>query len=101
MITNEILYHEIQTLKKLIRLASIEEVSLNRACKILHIGYDKMVELILSKKIKARPVNSKKSSRGLSYKIKIADIQEFQNKSEVDLRLVKFKSVEQIVKEAL
>lgn len=105
MITNELIYTELVTIKKqlakLLRKNSVEEISLNRACRRMHIGYDTIMELIRLKKIIARPINSKHSKNGISYKIKISSIEDYQSRPDVDLRIVEIKSIPQLIKEAL
>lgn len=98
IITNEMIWNKLNKLERMLKGRSVEEISMNRACSLLHIGYDKLVELVRSKKLEARAINSKKSKSGVTYKIKISSIQDYQSKPDIDLRMVKFESPEQIIK---
>jgi hypothetical protein len=57
---------------------SILEVSANRACKILTMGYETLIKEIESGKLRARKF---KSHGEIRYKIKVSDIKLYQNRN--------------------
>lgn len=70
---------ELRELKDREIAGSIEEISVNKARRLLGVGSDKVVELIKSGELKARPIY-----RGSikTYKIRVAEIREFQRRKE-------------------
>jgi len=96
-ITNEMIWQKLLNIEKMLRGKSVEEISVNRACKLLHMGYETLIEKITSGKIKARPVSSKKAKNGITYKLKISEIESYQEKPDIDLKPVKFETPEEII----
>lgn len=82
VITVSMLWQELQEVKSLLKAVakeqidnSIEEVSVNKATKLLKAGYPTIIELIESGELKARRYKAKGKTR---YRIRIADIRSFQ-----------------------
>lgn len=61
---------------------SVEEVSLNRACKLLKLGSYSVIQLVKSGKLRARVYRDNK--RKLRYRFRLADIKSFQDINKYD-----------------
>jgi hypothetical protein len=82
-VTSLMIWNELQEMKKQLEkltknnlAESLQEVSVNQACKILKQGRDKVVSAIEAGEIKARKY--KASNGEIRYRIRIVDIKEFQ-----------------------
>jgi len=82
-ISNEIIYKEQQEIKKMLRQLlhrdvehSIEEISLNKAAKQLHLCSRTVIRLVKDNRLKARVYRD--NNKKLRYRFKVADIHEFQ-----------------------
>lgn len=78
---------------------SIEEVSLNRACKLLKLGSYSVIQLVKSGKLKARAYRD--SNRKLRYRFRLVDIRAFQDSNKYDhvsLHADEVESAEEIAK---
>lgn len=89
LVTQEMIWNELQTIKKMMQSIidkneqfSIEEVSLNKACKLLHLGNPTIIELVKSGKLKARIYRDSKTK--LRYRFLLKDISEFQNSNKYE-----------------
>lgn len=94
VITVSMLWQELQEVKSLLRSVakeqidnSIEEVSVNRATRLLRLGYPSVIELIEKGDLKAREYQANGKTR---YRIRIADIRTFQEqkKRETEFSLI-------------
>lgn len=82
-ISNEKLYNELQDVKGMLRQLldrdvehSIEEISLNKAAKQLHLSSRTVIRLVKDNRLKARVYRD--NNKKLRYRFKVADIHEFQ-----------------------
>lgn len=78
---------------------SIEEVSLNKACKLLKLGSYSVIQLVKSGKLRARTYRD--SKRKLRYRFRLVDIRSFQEKNKYDhvsLHADEVESAEEIAK---
>jgi len=82
-ISNETLYNELQDVKGMLRQLldrdiehSIEEISLSKAAKQLHLSPNTVLKLVKDERLKARVYRD--NNKKLRYRFKIADIHEFQ-----------------------
>jgi hypothetical protein len=82
-ISNETLYNELQEVKGMLRQLlyrdvehSIEEISLNKAAKQLHLSSRTVIQLVKDNRLKARVYRD--NNKKLRYRFKVADIHEFQ-----------------------
>jgi hypothetical protein len=57
---------------------SIEEISLFKAARLLHVGEEKVLRLVETKKLRAIPYRD--NDRKKRYRFRVADIREYQNK---------------------
>lgn len=83
LVTLEMIWNELTNLEKKLdsfinntQEFSIEEVSLNRACKLLRLGNETVIKLVRSGKLQARTYRDKK--RQLRYRFLLKDIKTFQ-----------------------
>jgi|GEM_PF-3541157 len=83
-ISNETLYNEQQEIKRMLQMLldrdvkhSIEELSLYKAAKQLHLSPDTVIDLVKKGKLKSRTY--KDADRKTRYRFRIADIHSFQN----------------------
>lgn len=60
-------------------LESIQEISLNKAARLLKVHPDKVIGLIQDKKLKARKYRG--GNKQIRYRINLRDLQEFQKRS--------------------
>ncbi len=81
---SETIYNELQQVKTLLKKVlkkeveeSVEEISLDKASKILHCNSTKVIKLIKQKKLAARIQDGR-------YKIRIADIKKFQDENSLE-----------------
>lgn len=81
---SETIYKELQEVKSLLTKVlkkeveeSIEEISLDKASKILHCNSTRIIKLIKQKKLTARIQDGR-------YKIRIADIKRFQDENSIE-----------------
>jgi len=81
LILNEIssLRKEIEGLQKERNAASIQEMSLNNAARLLKVHPDKVIRLIENGKLKARKYRD--TERKIRYRLRAADIMEFQEQN--------------------
>jgi hypothetical protein len=86
LITQEMIWNRLNSLEKKIdkflndaQEASIEEISLNRAVKVLHLGNETIVHLVKSGKLEARLYRDKK--RKIRYRFLLSDIKKFQKEN--------------------
>ncbi len=84
LITQEQIYNKLTELEKKLdsflndaQEFSIEEVSLNKACKLLRLGNETVIRLVRSKKLEARTYRDSKT-RKLRYRFLLKDIKTFQ-----------------------
>jgi len=89
LITVEMIWNRLNSieekLNKLLNDAndfSIEEVSLNKACKLLHLGTDSIINLVKTGKLKARTYRD--SKRRIRYRFLLKDIKAFQESNKFD-----------------
>lgn len=78
---------------------SIEEVSLNKACKLLKLGSYSVIQLVKSGKLQARIYRD--SKRKLRYRFRLVDIRSFQENNKYDhvsLHADEVESAEEIAK---
>ena len=104
MITQKILFEKLLTVEEkldkiLLKEAeySIEEISLNRAKRILSLGVATIIRLVKTGKLKARTYKDK--NRVTHYRFRIADIRAFQKSKEYDhisLHAEDFETAEEI-----
>lgn len=83
LITQEQIYNKLTELEKKLdsflndaQEFSIEEVSLNKACKLLRLGNETVIRLVRSNKLQARTYRD--SKRKLRYRFLLKDIKTFQ-----------------------
>lgn len=86
IVTQRMIWDELQALKRQMndltkprkegRAYDLEEVSLYKACKLLHLGSDTVIGFIKGGELKARLHKSR--SGGVSYRLRLSDIQEWQ-----------------------
>ena len=83
LITQEQIFNKLTELEKKLdsflndaQEFSIEEVSLNKACKLLRLGNETMIRLVRSNKLQARTYRD--SKRKLRYRFLLKDIKTFQ-----------------------
>lgn len=83
IVTNEMIWRELQEQKKLLNKLiydhetySIEEISLNKAAKLLRLGPATVINLVKRGKLNARTYRD--SNRKTRYRFRLADIKEFQ-----------------------
>ena len=106
LITSKMIWEELQRqsklLKKLIEKEeqySIEEVSLNKASKLLKLGPNTVIDEVERGNLKARIYYDNK--RRKRYRFRLADIREFQEAYRYDVindEPIEFESVEDIAK---
>ncbi|MBS4034357.1 MAG: hypothetical protein KGZ85_07840 [Ignavibacterium sp.] len=78
---------------------SIEEISLNKACKLLKLGSYSVIQLVKSGKLQARVYRD--SKRKLRYRFRLVDIRAFQQNNKYDqvsLHADEVESAEEIAK---
>ncbi len=82
VITVSMLWQELQEVKNLLRSVAkeqidnnIEEVSVNKASRLMRVGYAKVIEHIENRELKARSYTANGKIR---YRIRVADIRAFQ-----------------------
>lgn len=82
-ISNETLYKGQQEIKRMLQILidrdiqhSIEEISLSKAAKQLHLSPNTVIQLVKDNRLKARVYRD--NNRKLRYRFKVADIHEFQ-----------------------
>ena len=80
------IYEELQETKKLVYKLlekdaeySINEISLDKAAKLLHVGSDTVLGCVHNGKLKARTYRDKNKVK--RYRFRLADIREFQKRS--------------------
>lgn len=83
LVTQEQIYNELKEVKSLLsklieekETFSIEEVSLNKACKLLRLGNETVIRLVRNKKLEARTYRDSKHK--LRYRFLLKDIKTFQ-----------------------
>src|SRR5574338_1275696 len=83
LITQEQIWNKLTDLEKKIdsflngaQEFSIEEVSLNKACKLLRLGNETVIRLVRNKKLEARTYRDSKHK--LRYRFLLKDIKSFQ-----------------------
>lgn len=86
LITQEQIWNKLTDLEKKIdsflngaQEFSIEEVSLNKACKLLRLGNETVIRLVRNKKLEARTYRDSKHK--LRYRFLLKDIKSFQERS--------------------
>jgi len=84
LVTSTMLYEEILETKKLLKELlekdydnSIEELSLYRASKKLHLGPETVIDLVKRGKLEARTFEDKKTGE-IRYRFPVANIRKFQ-----------------------
>lgn len=89
LITQEMIWNRLNSLEKKIdkflndaQEASIEEISLNKACRKLHLGSATVVHLVRTGKLKARIY--KDQTRRTRYRFLLNDIKIFQKENKYD-----------------
>lgn len=89
VVTQSMIWEELQEQKRLIKQLlerevenSIEEISLYKASKKLHLSQDTIVDLVKKGKLEARTY--KDSNKKTRYRFKISDIHKFQKESKYD-----------------
>lgn len=77
---------------------NIEEISLNKASKLLHIGYDKLKRLAESGKIRAICYRDREKKK--RYRFRLADIRDYQKKRQpnIEENFVGIETAEEIAK---
>ncbi len=87
LVTNEELFNKMVTVESLLNKLldtnvanSIEEVSLTKAAKLLHIGTEKLKDLVKHGRIKALKYKDKQNKT--NYRFRISDIKAFQQNHE-------------------
>lgn len=82
--SSEVLFNELQEIKKLINKilqketdSTVEEISLDKARKLLHCNSSRVIKLIKQKKLTARIQDGR-------YKIRIADLKKFQDENSLE-----------------
>lgn len=106
LITQEMIWNKLSNLEKKVDKFlndandfSIEEVSLNKACKLLHLGSDSVIHLVKTGKLDARIYRD--SKRKIRYRFLLRAIKAFQvdNKFDhVSLHTGEFETSEDIAK---
>ena len=83
LVTSSMIYQELQDVKKILKQIinkelsnSIEEVSLNKAAKLLNLGASSVISLVERGRLKARVYRD--SNRKKRFRFRLADIREFQ-----------------------
>jgi hypothetical protein len=74
---------EIRELREEKAVESIEEISIHKAAKLLHIGEAKLISMVECRKIKA--ISYRDHQRKKHYRFRISDIQEYQQKSSTSM----------------
>lgn len=89
LVTQQMIWDKLNILEKKVdkflidaESESIEEISLNRACKKLHLGSETIVHLVKTGKLQARTYRD--SKRKIRYRFLLADIRKFQNENKYD-----------------
>lgn len=83
LVTQEMIWNEIQETKKLVSKLleekesfDISEISLNKACKLLRLGNATILRLVKSKKLEARTYRD--TNHKTRYRFLLKDIKKFQ-----------------------
>ena len=83
LVSTQMIYNELQDVKKILKQIinkelsnSIEEVSLNKAAKLLNLGASSVISLVERGRLKARVYRD--SNRKKRFRFRLADIREFQ-----------------------
>lgn len=95
VITFSMLWQELQEVKSLLKSVakeqidkSIEEVSVNKATRLLKVGYPSVIELIEKGDLKARRYKANGKTR---YRIRIADIRAFQEQKKRETEWMQYR----------
>jgi len=106
VVTQSMIWEELQEQKKLIKQLlekgfenSIEEISLYKASKKLHMSQETIIDLVKSGKLEARTY--KDNARKTRFRFKVADIHKFQQAWKYDhasLHAADYESAESIAK---
>lgn len=89
LVTQEQIWKKLESLEKKLdkflndtQLESIEELSLNKACRRLRLGSDTIIHLVKTGKLQARTYRDK--TRRRRYRFLLSDIKKFQNENKYD-----------------
>lgn len=110
VITVSMLWQELQEVKTLLKSVakeqidnSIEEVSVNKAARLMRVGAAKVIEHIDSGELKARRYTANGKTR---YRIRVADIRAFQEEQKMKAEWLKnrdnnpIKTIEEVIANA-
>lgn len=99
LVTQEMIWNRLNSLEKKLdkflsdaQSESIEEISLNRASRRLHLGRDTIIHLVKTGKLKARTYRD--SKRKIRYRFLISDIKQFQKENKYDTSLLQLEGIE-------
>lgn len=102
LVTNEMLYNEILSVKREIALIkksnslnSVEEVSLSKACKMLHLGSDKVLDLVRKNLLEARTYTDSKGV--IRYRFKVSSLRNIQSGGFETLRIHSPQSFDELI----
>ena len=106
IVTSEMLWNELQEQKKLIKKLlekeaenSIEEISLSKAAKKLHLSSNTVIDLVKKGQLEARTYKDRK--RKTRYRFKVSAIHNFQKETKYDhvsIHAEEFESAEDMAK---
>lgn len=106
LVTQEQIWKKLESLEKKLdkfiiesEIATIDEISLNKACRRLRLGSDTVVHLVKTGKLQARIYRDK--TRRVRYRFLLNDIKKFQKENKYDhasLHADEFESAEEIAK---
>ena len=99
LITQQMIWERLDSLEKKLdkflndaETASIEEISLNKAARKLHLGTDTVIHLVKTGKLKARVY--KDGRRRNRYRFLLSDIKIFQKENKYDHRSLQLDGLE-------
>lgn len=106
VITQSMIWEELQEQKRMLKQIlqkevmenSIEEISLNKAARLLHLGPDKVLQFVKQGKLKARTYKDS-TTKKTRYRFRVFDIKEFQQNGRyehISLHAEEFETAEQI-----
>lgn len=99
--TEKLLLQKISDLERLMRMVlerdlknSIEELSLHKTSKLLHVGRNKIIEAIETGELPARKEKHANSKNGITYKIRKSDLYDWQERKHQHLEEIRNQKVE-------
>jgi hypothetical protein len=99
LVTQEQIWKKLETLEKKLdkfiiesETASIDEISLNKACRRLRLGRDTVVHLVKTGKLQARIYRDK--TRRIRYRFLLNDIKKFQKENKYNYQSFQLEGLE-------